>query len=87
MKVEASEHESKKLKARSERFNLKYPESEAAKLELRAKRFAQPQSTSTSGSKKDTKGLIDLSHIVTTATMTEDEKKKRRAERFGTAKN
>jgi len=84
--VDVAEQEAKKLKARSERFNLKLPETEAAKLEQRAKRFAQPEGTA-SVQKKDSKGHIDLSHIVTSATMTEDEKKKRRAERFGVANN
>lgn len=82
--VDAVDDEAKKMKLRGERFNLKPVESEAAKMEQRAQRFSKSLSDT---EEKGTKRAIDLSHIVTQSTVTEEEKKRRRAERFGKTKN
>jgi len=81
--VDSVGHEDKKQKSRNVQFS-KVSEVETSKMEERTKRFSQPSS---GGDRTDGRGLIDLSHIVSSQTLTEDEKKKRRAERFGVAKN
>ncbi len=86
MQVDVTEREAKKLKSRTERFALKFSDSETTKKEQRTKRFAESL-TSGGDSAKNDKGTIDLSHIVTASSATEEEKKRRRAERFGTKKD
>jgi len=73
------------MKYKTEKVAQKLPESEKAKMELRAKRFGTTPANGEPASEGVSKegGLINLSHIMSSSSVTEDEKKKQRAERFG----
>eukprot|EP00210_Caulerpa_lentillifera_P001141 g1098.t1 len=84
--VTVASSETKRMKTKNDKITQKLPDTEKAKMEMRAKRFGTSSPNgekATETATKDSIGLIDLSHIVSGSSVTEDEKKKRRAERFG----